>query len=709
MLVGSRLDAILSPSSVAVIGASRDPDKVGHAIFRNLMEGGFQGVIYPVNPRTRAVRGVRAYASISEIPDPVDLAVVIVPASQAADVLDECGRKGVRGVVIVSAGFREIGEVGHEREERVREVVHRYGFPLVGPNCLGVLNTDPAVRLNATFAPHMPAAGRIAFISQSGALTVAVLDYAAGRRIGFSKVVSLGNKVDVTELDVLRALADDPATGVILLYVEDLSDGRAFIELARSISGEPPTKPIVAVKAGRTPAGARAASSHTGSLAGSDDVYDAIFTQAGVLRVDSVEELFDYALALSQQPLPQGRRVAILSNAGGPAIMATDACGRFGLDLATFTDETTRTLRERLPTTASVANPVDVIGDADAERYDAALEPMLRDPNVDAAIVLLTPQATIDVARTAEVVAARAHATGKPVLAGFIGARGVERGVAVLDREGIPQYRFPEVAVRALAVMARYREWLGRPRTGYRQFAVDRARADALVARSPAGFMLEDESFGLLKAYGLPLLAWRIVRTADEAADAARAIGFPVALKVLSPEIIHKVDVGGVVLDLSTGDEVRRAFASMMASVAQRRPDAAIGGAIVQQMAGRGRETILGLKRDPQFGPLLMFGLGGIYVEVLRDVTFRLAPVRELGARRMVESIRAAAMLRGVRGQPPADVDAVAEAIERLSQLAVEQPRVEELDINPLIAYDQGHGVAVVDARVRLSAAPGGG
>jgi len=696
------LSGIFAPRSVAVIGASRDPGKVGHAIFRNILED-FQGIVYPVNPKAQAIRGVRTYPSVLDIPDPLDLAVVIVPARDVPAVLDECGRKGLRGVVVVSAGFREAGPEGRRREEEVKAAVRTHGFALVGPNCLGVLNTDPQVRLNATFARAMPAAGNIAFLSQSGALTTAVLDYARARGIGFSKLVSLGNKADVNELDLLAALRDDAQTDVILLYLEELTDGNRFITLCREITGEiAKPKPILAVKSGRTPAGARAVSSHTGSLAGSDEVYDAIFLQSGVLRVESVEELFHHAVAFANQPLPSGRRVAIVTNAGGPGIMAADACVRQGLDLAAFSEGTKQALRLALPEAAAVDNPVDVVGDAQHDRYQAALRAVLRDPGSDGAVVLLTPQAVTDVEQIARVVAGEARGARKPVLASFMGLVDVSGGVRILEEARVPHYGFPEDAVRAFAAMTHYAEWVGRPRTEVRTFPVDRAQVGAVLQEAPRGmFARETLAFRLLEAYGFPLAPWAEASSAEEAVIRASAIGFPLALKVLSPQIVHKIDVGGIRLNLGAPSEVRAAYEEMMVEIPRRHPGAAIEGVIIQKMMP-GVETILGINRDPQFGPILMVGLGGIYVEVLKDVTFRLAPIRELGARRMVESLKAGQILRGLRGRPPADIEALVECIERLSQLAVDVPQIAELDINPLMVLPAGQGAAVVDARLRL-------
>jgi acetyltransferase len=701
------LRPILQPQSVAVIGASREEGSVGQAILQNLLLGRFTGVVYPVNPNARSVCGVRAYPTILDIPEPVDLAVIVVRAPLVAQVLQQCGQKGVKGAIVISAGFKETGEEGARLEAQLRDIAHRYGIALVGPNCLGVINTDPAVRLNASFAKEMPAQGNIAFISQSGALCTAVLDYAKGQGIGFSKVISLGNKADVNENDFLAYLWRDPQTRVILLYVEDLADGRTFLELAREITGEgADRKPILALKAGRTPAGAKAVASHTGSLAGSDEVYQALFIQSGVLRVDTVEDLFEYAIAFAQQPLPKGRRVAIITNAGGPGIMATDACVRYGLALAQLQDETVQRLRMQLPPHASLHNPIDLLGDAQHDRYAAALNAVLVDDRVDGIIVLLTPQAMTDTEEIAKVIVQANQHRLKPILACFMGIVDVSAGVRMLEANGVPCYTFPEDAVRAMAAMAEYMAWVTRPRTEVRLFAdVDRERARKLLSSAQPnehGFIPEDVALQVLEAYGFPTLPWAVAHSAEEAVACAHKIGFPVALKVISPDIVHKFDVGGVQLYLSSDGDVRHAFQRLMQSVRQHHPDARIDGVLVQQMAEKGREVILGMKRDPQFGPILMFGLGGTYVEVLRDVTFRLAPVRELGALRMVEGIRTYRLLEGIRGEPPADIAAIVECIERLSQLAMEQDAIDELDINPLIVYAKGKGAVVADVRIAI-------
>ncbi|MDO8729881.1 MAG: acetate--CoA ligase family protein [Candidatus Omnitrophota bacterium] len=700
------LDPLFSPKSVAVIGASRDEASVGHAVLKNLFLGGFKGKIYPVNPKAREIEGMICHPSLAAIPGPVDLAVVIVKAPLVPEVVDQCGQKGVKGIVVISSGFKETGEEGRLLEEAVKRQARLHNLPLIGPNCLGILNTDPAVRMNATFAKEMPAAGSIAFLSQSGALCTAVLEYAKSEGIGFSKIISMGNKAGLDEVDLLIGLRDDPQTKVILLYLEDLADGRRFIEVAREITGdEKKGKPVLAIKSGRTPEGAKAVSSHTGSLAGSDEVYDALFAQAGVMRVDSVEELFATARAFSEQPLPAGRRVAIVTNAGGPGIMATDSCIRQGLTLPALEAGTVAKLKTALPPTASTRNPVDLVGDAREDRYAASLGAVLEDPNVDSLIALATPQAMTDLEAIARVIGQAAKGTRKPVLACFMGVTDVSNGSRILREERVPHYRFPEAAVRALARMSQYREWLERPRTMVKRFRVDEAAAKVLIrkARLEGRVWLDQaESLAMMEAYGLPVPPFAIARSPEEVRRAAEKTGFPLAMKILSPDVLHKVDVGGVRLGIPDTAAAEKTFSEILDTVRLRQPDARLDGVLIQKMVPPGTEMILGLKRDRQFGPLLLFGLGGIYVEVFKDVTFRLAPVRELGAERMVKSLRSFRILQGFRGQPPADLPKLIECIERVSQLAVDLEEIEELDINPLIAYAEGKGAAAADVRILL-------
>jgi acetyl coenzyme A synthetase (ADP forming)-like protein len=701
------LEALFAPKSVAVIGASTKPDSLGRAVFKNILFHGYTGVVYPVNPKAKSILGVKAYPSVLDIPDEIDLAVIIVPAIAVANVLEECGRKGVRAAIVISAGFKEIGEEGAQRERELQQIAQRYGIALLGPNCLGIINTDPAVSLNATFAPGMPRQGNIAFISQSGALGVAALEYAQRQKIGLSKFISIGNKADLHENHLLDYLKDDPLSDVILLYVEDLEDPQGFHRLATEITSERPKKiPILAIKSGRTLEGAKAATSHTGALAGSDEVYDSIFMQSGVLRVETIEELFDYAIAFAQQPLPQSNRIAIVTNAGGAGILATDAAVRHGVQLAEFTEETVRKLRELLPPTVNVANPVDMTGEPNEQRYETVVRTVLEDPNVAGVVVIAAPHILMSLENIARhiVRAVQEIHTEKPVLACLMAVTDARPAIEILEEANIPHYSFPERAARALAAMARYREWVHRPRTEYRVFTdvqIEQARETiAHAKRQGRSLLLEPEAHDVLKAYGFPVLQYRFAKSEDEALHAAREIGYPVVLKIVSPDIAHKVDVGGVKLDIHSDAELRENYRQMLADVQKAKPDARIFGVFVQEFIKGGKETILGLKRDPLFGPLLMFGLGGIYVEALRDVTFRIAPIRELGVQRMIRQIRGFKILEGFRGEPPSDIEAIAECLARLSQLATQLEEIVELDINPLVVFERGRGARVVDARI---------
>ena len=705
---GSRLESIFRPNSVAVIGASNRVGTVGHDLFRNILLSGYSGTLYPVNPKAASIAGVHAYTSVGEIPDNIDLALIMVPATAVAQVLEECGQKGARGAVIVTAGFKEVGGEGAALERRAVEIAREHGISLVGPNCLGVINTDIDIMLNASFARCMPKHGNIAFLSQSGALCAGILDYARGRNIGFSKFISVGNKADVTEIDLLRYLAKDDSTDVILMYLETLVDGRALIELAREITGElAHRKPILAIKSGRTTQGAAAARSHTGALAGSDAVYDAIFAQAGILRVDTVEELFDFAVGFSRQPLPKGNRFAIVTNAGGPGIMATDAAIRYGLELAKLRPETLESLKAKLPPTANFSNPVDVIGDATCDRYTTALEAVLGDPNVDGLVVLLTPQSMTDIEAIARTIGKIAPSSKKPVLASFLGHVDVSAGVRILEQHGVPNYEFPENASRSLGAMCRYTQWLTRPRTQERRFEADQDAVRKIFSRVRSEgrtFLPEAEALAVLKAYGFPLLQHELAKNEDEAAAMFEKIGGPVAMKIASPDVVHKVDVGGVLLNISTPEEARAGYKKITNGVKQKLPSARLLGVEIQAMAGKGVEVILGISKDPAFGHLIMFGMGGTYVEVLKDVSFRLVPIRQLGANNMIHSIRAAKVFESFRGQPPSDIEAIAECLERLSQLIVDFPEISELDINPLIVHAQGKGARVADVRIALAA-----
>ena len=691
------LDSLFSPKSIAVIGASNRQGSVGRAAFTNILLNEYTGTVYPVNPKEHSISGVRAYPSVLDLPEIVDLAVVIVPAPIVPSVVEESGRKGVKGLVIISAGFKEVGPDGAELERQVSSIAQKYSIRMIGPNCLGVINADPAVRLNASFASGMPLEGSIAFASQSGAIGEAVLDYAGRENIGISKFISMGNKADVNENDILEYLHRDSRTKVILLYLEDIIDGRKFVDTVSRVTEE---KPIVAVKAGVSPEGAKAASSHTGALAGSDEAYNAILKQSGVIRVESIIDLFDLARAFAKQSLPKGNRVAIITNGGGPGIMATDASVRYGLQIAQFSEATKNILRAGLPKEASVNNPIDLIGDAQADRYELALG-ALSDENVDCALVLLTPQAMVDLKKVAETIASVGPNSGKTILASLLGLGDVTPAVGILESNGIPNYSFPESAVRALAAMSEYKRWIERPRTQVKHFDVDLVQARKIIARAKqAGLtnLSQTDAMSLLGVYGLPAIKTEFARTRQQAVTLAKKIGLPVAMKIVSPDVVHKTDIGAVKLDLNSEQDIGGAFDEILKNVKASTPGARIEGVLLQNYVTGGTETIIGIHRDPKFGPLLMFGLGGIYVEAYRDVSFRLAPIRELGARNMIQQIRGGKILEGFRGQPPRDMEAIAECIQRLSQLAMELEDVQEVDVNPLLAFEKG--CKAVDARV---------
>ncbi len=699
-----QLQAIFSPRSVAVIGASAKPQSLGRAVFANLLFAGYSGCVYPVNTKAKSVLGVRAYPTVMDVPDEVDLAVIMVPAEFVPQVLKDAGRKGCKGAIVISAGFKEIGGNGVQLERQLQAVAQEYGMAVVGPNCFGVINTDPLVSLNATFSRSFPLGGKIAFISQSGAVGVAALEYAAAEKIGFSKFISIGNKADLNENDVLAALAEDPETDVILLYLEALEDPKEFLRLARLISEK---KPILGVKSGRTLEGAKAAASHTGALVGSDEVYDSLFAQCGVLRVDTLEELFRLGMAFAKQPLPRGNRVAIVTNAGGPGIMATDNSVRYGLHLAGLDPKTTANLMAGLPPTVSLNNPIDLIGDADESRYGLAMQAVLTDDNVDGVIVICVPQMLTNLEAISKAIVPQAQLSNKPVFAVYMATGNIEDSLKILDAAQIPHYRFPEDAARALSAMARYFQWRSRPRTEIRHFEdiqPEKVRAILTKAKKERReFLPEPEAHAVLRAYGLPVLRSKMVGDSAEAVVAAQGIGFPVVLKIVSPDIVHKVDVGGVKLNLESETDVRVAYAELLQQVKATKNHAEIWGVLVQEMVHGGKETILGMKRDRHFGALLMFGLGGIYVEVLRDVTFRIAPIRGFDARHMIEDINGIKLLRGYRGEPPSDLDAIEQSLLRLSQLVTDFPEIEEMDINPLIVLSEGSGARVVDARILIS------
>ena len=710
----NNLDAIFSPESVAIVGASNTPGKVGHDIFANILRGGYTGTIYPVNPKARSILSVKAYPTISDIPDPVDLAIIILPPEASLAAVEESVRKGIKGIVIVSAGFREVGGEGLEIENRIVSICKNAGIRLVGPNCLGVINPVASVSLNASFSTRMPVPGNISFISQSGALCTAVLDFAADRNIGFSKFISIGNKADVDELDLLQYLHEDMDTAVIMLYLEELKRGTEFISIVKEITSGFRSTPVLVIKSGRTREGARAAASHTGALAGTEAVYEAIFRQAGILRVDSIDELFDYANAFSYKQesalgkqirkMPAGNRVAIVTNAGGPGILATDMTVSSDLELAKFQKETIEELANHLPSAANLQNPVDIIGDASQERYENALRTVIKDEGVDGALVILTPQSMTNALATAEAIVRVARGSRKPILCCFMGIIDVSAGVKYLQEHGYPVYRFPENAAKAFGALYRYARWLHREHLAQFDLTHDREGAARVIAQYLAAGKTrlgEIDSIELLKCYGFPVLSAQLAKNGEEAAEVAENITFPVVMKIVSPQILHKTDAGGVVIGIKNKEEARTAFNDIVQGAKKFNPDAVIDGVMVEKMADRGGEVILGMSRS-SFGPLLMFGLGGIFVEVFQDVVFRLGAIGRNEARRMIREIKGYKLLDGFRGRPKSDIEALERAVVSLSDMAANHPEIKEMDINPLLVHPAGQGITVADCRIIL-------
>ena len=682
---------IFEPSSIAIVGVGRRPGQLGHEILSNLRRSGFNGELFAVNPRAKEIDGVHSYRSLTEIPAAVDLAILVVPAREVERVIDDCVAKGVRGAVVITAGFGETGQAGRDAERRLLDKVRAAGMRMVGPNCMGVINTDPDVRMHATFAATYPPAGNVAMSSQSGALGVAILDYARTLNIGFSTFLSVGNKADVSGNDLIQYWAEDKRTDVILLYLESFGNPRKFAEIARRVGK---SKPIVLVKAGRSASGARAAASHTGALASSDVIVADLLRQSGVIRTDTLEELFDVASLLANQPLPRGRRVAILTNAGGPGILAADACEAHGLTLAPLGDATVERLRSFLPAAASVGNPVDMIASASPEHYRRSLEALLDDTSIDDVLVIYIPVQPTDAPEVAAAIRdVASHAGGKTILATFMSAHGVPEPLAP-----VPSFAFPERAVGALARAANYAEWRRRPEKETLPRAVDektlRDVVDDAIERG-GGWLDPAEVDRLLRAAGIQTPGGEIVTDAEEAFEAAMRIAQPVALKAIGPNLLHKSDRGGVRLSLQNECDARDAFLEM-----KSRLGGDMTAAYVQPMIAGGVEVMLGATDDPTFGHVLAFGAGGTLVELLADVAFRIHPLTETDADDIIQQTRVAKVLSGIRGAAPSDIPAVREAILRLSTLITICPEIRELDINPLKVLH--HGAIALDARIRV-------
>ncbi len=703
MAAVNALKLFFNPRAVAVVGASRKRGTIGGEIFHNLLSYGFQGPVYPVNPSAQVVQSVLAYSSVETIPGPVDSAIIVVPAAQVVDAAAACGRKGVKALIVISAGFSETGKEGQARQAELLHVCRVAGMRLIGPNCMGVANTDPAVRLDATFAPTSPPHGRVGFSSQSGALGLAIIEYASSLGLGLSTLISVGNKADISGNDLLRYWESDEGTDVILLYLESFGNPKKFAQIARRVGRK---KPIVVVKSGRSAAGARATSSHTGALiAASDVTVDALFRQAGVIRTDTLEELFDVASLLANQPLPRGQRVGIITNAGGPGILCADACEARGLEIPLLTEESQSRLRDFLLPGASAANPVDMIASAPSEHYRRATEIVAADPNVDALIVIFTPPLVTraeDVAHELVDAAARIDKC-KPILTVFLSASSAPSEFRSSE-VNIPCYSFPETAAIALARAARYREWRERPEALPPQLAnIKRDEAAAIVATALTrgdGWLLTEEVAALFSCYGLPLIEQRIVTTVEQAGVVADEMQSEVALKVIAPDVIHKTEVGGVQLKLRGAEQVCAAANEMAAQLSARGKSPT--GFLIQRMAESGVEMIVGVVHDPQFGPVVACGAGGVQVELLRDVSVRLTPLAQEDASEMIRSLKTYPLLTGFRGAAMCDVPALEEGLLRVSTMVEDVPQIAELDCNPLIVLQRG--TVILDARVRVAA-----
>jgi len=699
------LDPIFSPRSVAVVGASRSRDSIGWAIVHNLVASQFAGAIYPVNPKAASVHSLKCYPSLSAIPDPIDLALVVVPKPFVEPVVDEGLAAGVRGFVVITAGFGETGAEGHAAEARLRDKVRAAGARMIGPNCMGVINADPEVSLNATFAPVPASWGTVGFVSQSGALGVAILNVAQSLGVGLTQFASMGNKADVSGNDLLEYWEDDPRTRVVAMYLESFGNPRRFTEIAKRIGRK---KPILIVKSGRTAEGARAATSHTGALAGADVTISAFLEQCGVVRADTIEELFDTARALDRSPLPAGRRIGIVTNAGGPAIMATDSCVHLGLSIAELSAATRAELSSFLPPTASVSNPVDMIASAGIPEYGRALQAVLADPGVDAALVinvtplLSDPQEILE--EIARVAASRQGEAAKPVFAVMMATE--EFYEKLRGRTDLPPvYRFPEAAARSMSKLVRYAAWRRRPEVAAPPALDfdDAAIRAALAGADGDGYLPPADAFRLLEAIGVPTVPWRFAPDRAAAIAAAAELGYPVVAKAVAPGLVHKSELAAVALDLTDAGRLEEALDAL--AFRAERADLELSGYLVQQMARGGHETLLGISADPKWGPLVAFGLGGKYVEVFRDVKFGVPPLGADEARAIVDGIRGAGLLAGVRGEQGADRELLANVLCRLAALAQRCPEIVELDINPFLAAPRGARSAALDVRVRVATA----
>ncbi len=696
------IDILFNPRSIAVIGASNTRGKLGNDVMRNLIDSEYEGRIYPVNPKAGEILGQKVFRSVTEIPRDVDVAVIVIPARFVLKTVEECGKKGVKALVIITAGFKESGHDGQEAEKKLIELAEKYEMIIQGPNCLGIINTSAPY--NASFSAGTPEKGTIAFASQSGALMTGILDWSLMEKIGFSKFVSLGNKAHLDEADFIEAFGRDPDTSFILLYIESVIDGHKFMEACKKVI---PHKPIFIVKSGVSVAGARAASSHTGSLAGSDTAYETAFKQSGVRRAHNMASLFDVASLIDDMQLPSGNRVAIITNAGGPGIMTTDACEAGGLELAQFTSQTRDYLKANLPPAASVANPIDALGTAQPEDYELCIEASLKDENVDSVLVLLTPQAMTKTTESAKVIVdVHKKYPDKPLLAVFMGGNSMVYPRIVLTTGSIPVFDFPERAVHALSELYKYTVSRDRLKDEViPKFKADMKKVKKIIAdvrKDDRRVLLGSEAHEIAEAYDIPVARILLATNSEEAKSLADELGYPIVLKIASPDIIHKSDIGGIVVGLNTPEEVETSFNQILDNTKKHMPEAKIYGVDVQEMAEKGKELIIGCSRDIQFGPLIMFGTGGIFVNYLKDIAFRLAPMTQTDANELIMETKMGTLLSGVRGEAPSDITAIQDTILKISQLVTDFEEIVELDINPAFAYESGKGVSAVDVKITI-------
>ena len=692
----------LSPKSIAVIGASDKQGSVGRAITSNIMNG-YKGIVYPISPTRETVFDQKAYKSVLDVPDSIDLAVIITKNTIVPVVLEECGKKKIKGAIVITAGFKEVDEEGKKLEQKLKDIATKYGVKVIGPNCLGVMNLEPQTMMNSTFLKITPKSGKIALVSQSGAICAALVEDASAQGIGFSAVVSMGNKADMTEIDILKMLADHEQTKVIVMYLEDMGDGQEFLKVCKQITKNN-KKPILVLKSGRSPEGAKAAMSHTGALMGSDEIYDAVIKQSGAIRVDTMEELFDYATAFSKQPLPTEGDLVIVSNAGGPAIISTDSCSKLGIKMAKI-EEIRPKIDAVIPPWGSSRNPVDIVGDADFNRFENVLNEVLAHKNVGSVISMCTPSATLDYDKLAEVIVKMSKKYKKTMLASLMG---LDEGITnreILANGDVPYYTYAEGSIRALKAMLRFADWIKTPEGNIAKFDVDKEKASKVfdkVKEEGRTNLLEEEGLEILSAYGFPLPKSILAKTEDEAVESANKIGYPTVMKIASPQIVHKSDAGGVKVNLSSDKEVRDAFKVIVDNAKKYDSKAEIKGVLIVEMVKGGKEMIIGSKLEPGFGPVVMLGMGGIYVEILKDVTFRLAPFTDQEANDMISSIKTKKLLEGVRGEKPSDVEKLSECIQRLSQLVTDFREIKELDMNPVLVMEEGEGCKILDVRIGI-------